>query len=1030
VLNYKQSSGYFSAYAEEGGVMTILTKLGIYWLGGLLLLSAPLQAAEIPEYLSLYREGRSLEQAGQVAQALDLYEQAATRSRQENPEDAAKILHWMGRVYQQQRVFDKAENALREALQLREQHLGASHEAVAVSADALAGLYFELGRYPDAEDLYRRALSIDEQILGASHWKVALRLNNLAELKRTLGNYDQAEKLLLRALEIDKQQWGEEHSNVAVRLSNLAEVYRYQGAYPKAKTLLEQALAMDEKLYQANELSALNLGIRYNNLGQLYLTLGDIAKARPYYEKALELWRQDPGENSPVSAAGLNNLGWLAYLDKNYRQATELYDRALAIVRQAYGAQHPDIARNLNNLGLLYAAQKDIDNAERAYTEALVQWRVLYGEDHPNTLKTANNLAKLYRESQRQSQAEDLLKQTLVRTRRIENPALLWQVYDNLARLLGQNGDTGAAILMAKQAVNTLQDLRLSLAGMDKELQHSFMHDKQGAYQYLADLLMGHGRLGEGQEVLMMLKEEAYFDFITRSADHDERVLRAAYSDDERAWVERALLVDSLPLVLAQADPSPLRQDDDSANALIAFNKYFEALKEAFREAQADATAAQVAATVEDRELAAQALEYRGLRGRTDLSAAEDQRRLELRQVLFNASKSFNACLGELQTFAKFQGQNLDTLRALQHTLLEMGHQAVLLNYLITPQRLRIILTTPDIQLCRESEISAAELDEAIQKFRTALQNRRNYPAREARNLYRVLIEPVAEDLRQAQAKTLMLALDGRLRYIPMAALYDGEKYLAENYALAMFTEAARDKLKDAPTPNWRMAGLGLTEAVAGFNPLPAVEQELKSLVRVNADDSQGVMPGIIKLNHDFNANSLLDILEQGYPVIHIASHFIFQPRTELDSYLLLGDGAALDLAKIRIGYNFNGVDLLTLSACQTAVGSIGEGDEVEGFGALAQKQGAKSVLATLWPVDDRSTGLFMKHLYRAHEEQAGLTKAQALQNAQQAFIAARRTAVAVERGELSVDKAQVLYQRDYDHPFYWAPFILMGNWL
>jgi CHAT domain-containing protein len=994
----------------------------------LLLASAAHVSAQ--DHLSLYREGRALEQAGQITSALDLYTRAIAQSRVSHPEDAAKILHWQGRVYQQQNQFDKAEAALTDALHIREQHLGAEHESVAVAADALAGLYFQLSRYQEAEALYQRALSLDELNLGAHHWKVALRLNNLAELARTLADYTRAETLLQRALEIDTQHWGEQHANVALRLSNLAEVYRYQGNYSKAKSLLERALDIDHTLYQAHEVSALNLGIRHNNLGQLYLTLGDTAKARPYYEQALNLWAQDPGADTAVTAAGLNNLAWLDYVDKDYRQATQRYDHALTLLRKIYGTQHPDIARSLNNMGLLYAAQKEFTHAEQAYTEALAQWRSIYDDNHPSTLRSANNLAKLYRENGRESQAEELLKQTLVRVRRLNHPLLLWQVYDNLARLLGQSGQNGAAILMAKQAVNTLQDVRLSLASMDKELQHSFMHDKQDSYHYLAELLMAQGRLAEGQEVLMMLKEEAYFDFITRSADRDDRQVRAVYSDEERTWVERALLVDNLPLgvTLAADSTDRLRQDDENANALVAFSKYFEALKEAFSEAQADAIALHTS-TAQDQQLAALALEYRSLRGRNDLNTTENQRRLELRQILFKAAESFNACLGELKFLEKFQAQNLDTLRALQHTLFEMGHHAVLLNYVITPQRLRIILTTPDIQLCRESIISATELDDAIQKFRQALQNRRTYPAREAQNLYRILIEPVAEDLHQAQAKTLMLALDGRLRYIPMAALFDGKQYLVENYALVMFTEAARDKLKDIPAPHWRMAGLGLTDAVSGFNALPAVEQELKSLVRVNSEDTQGIMPGIIKLNRDFNADSLLDVLEQNFPVLHIASHFIFQPRTEADSYLLLGDGAALDLGKIRVRYNFNGVDLLTLSACQTAVGTIGQGDEVEGFGALAQKQGAKSVLATLWPVDDRSTGKFMQHLYQIREQQ-GLTKAQALQKAQQAFIAARRTAVALERGELTIDDNTPLYQRDYDHPFYWAPFILMGNWL
>ena len=258
-----------------------------------------------------------------------------------------------------------------------------------------------------------------------------------------------------------------------------------------------------------------------------------------------------------------------------------------------------------------------------------------------------------------------------------------------------------------------------------------------------------------------------------------------------------------------------------------------------------------------------------------------------------------------------------------------------------------------------------------------------------------------------------MLSLDGKLRYLPIAALFDGEKYLAERFSFALYNEAARDKLKDQPKDDWKLAGFGVTKALRNFNALPAVEKELHSIIKETPSAQEGILSGIIKLDENFNQNALLSVLEQGFPVLHIASHFVFQPRTDQDAYLLLGNSDILTLAQIRSDYDFKSVDLLTLSACQTAVGSYGKGKEVEGFGALAQKQGAKSVIATLWPVDDRSTGLFMKHFYQI-KTQNKLTKGQALQQTQQAFIQA-----ATQR-----------YPIDFAHPYYWGPFILMGNWL
>jgi len=247
------------------------------------------------------------------------------------------------------------------------------------------------------------------------------------------------------------------------------------------------------------------------------------------------------------------------------------------------------------------------------------------------------------------------------------------------------------------------------------------------------------------------------------------------------------------------------------------------------------------------------------------------------------------------------------------------------------------------------------------------------------------------------------------LRYIPVAALHDGAHYMAEDFQIILFTEAAQTKLTSSPSAQWRLAGLGVTQAVADFSELPSVGAELESIVRKDAGDRDGVLPGIILLDEAFTEEAVQDVLDEEYPVLHVASHFVFQPGTERDSYLVLGDGTHLSLARILdLDLDFNSVELLTLSACETAVGGAdADGREIEGFGWLAQRQGAQAVLATLWPVADRSTAEFMLDLYRSRQSE-GLTKAAALQRTQIRFIQSQA----------------------YAHPFFWAPFILMGNWL
>lgn len=200
------------------------------------------------------------------------------------------------------------------------------------------------------------------------------------------------------------------------------------------------------------------------------------------------------------------------------------------------------------------------------------------------------------------------------------------------------------------------------------------------------------------------------------------------------------------------------------------------------------------------------------------------------------------------------------------------------------------------------------------------------------------------------------------------------------------------------------------------------------------------MLPGVVRLDSDFTPDQLSGDLWAGYPVVHIASHFKFKPGNEADSFVLLGSERKLTLADIQDGdYPLTEVDLLTLSACETAYGARdAHGREIESFGVLAQQQGAKAVLATLWPVADSSTAEFMAAFYRRRQQ--GMNKAEALRRTQVAFLRGEgrpsmglggnsegRGVVLADSAEDSGPSAAV---RSYAHPYYWAPFILMGNYL
>ncbi|MGH8615351.1 MAG: CHAT domain-containing protein [Gammaproteobacteria bacterium] len=211
------------------------------------------------------------------------------------------------------------------------------------------------------------------------------------------------------------------------------------------------------------------------------------------------------------------------------------------------------------------------------------------------------------------------------------------------------------------------------------------------------------------------------------------------------------------------------------------------------------------------------------------LTSEEEDRLEALGKDLTVARQQVLASLKELeQEFKRLEGErrdayterNIDEIERLRETLRNLGEGVVLVHYFMGEERLRILVTTPDIQIARDAPVKASGLNRLIHAYREVLQDPRK-PAFEAgTELYRLLIGPISTDLKQAGTQTLMVSLDGALRYLPLSALYDGQHYLVERYRVVVFTDAATHSLKDVPADAWRVAGLGLSHAVEGFRPL------------------------------------------------------------------------------------------------------------------------------------------------------------------------------------------------------------------
>jgi CHAT domain-containing protein len=281
-----------------------------------------------------------------------------------------------------------------------------------------------------------------------------------------------------------------------------------------------------------------------------------------------------------------------------------------------------------------------------------------------------------------------------------------------------------------------------------------------------------------------------------------------------------------------------------------------------------------------------------------------------------------------------------------------------------------------------------------------------------------------------------MWSIDSTIRYVPIAALHDGRQYLVSRFRNSLITPASLTRLTESSQQLWKGIGFGVSEAKGNFSALPGVPAELHRIFRQDgspAGKDGSPVQGKVELDTDFTRETFEAAMRQpDKAVVHIATHFDSRPGVAANSNLLLGDGSEVSLAEIEaMPRLFSGVDLLTLSACSTAfTNGTEDGREVDSFGTIAQRLGAKAVIASLWSVSDEATAQLMETMYRIRQDKPELGKSEALRQAQTQMADGVLKPQAAGQGERGVGVRRVQGGANaWTHPYYWAPFILIGNW-
>ncbi len=955
------------------------------------------------------------------------------RKKAENLQKATALLIKVKQL-RQDKKYDEALKLAQEALAFREAVYGAEHPFVAGALFTIAAIYYDQTNYTQSTAMYRRVLAMVEKSFGPEASSLENVLNNLGLSLQRQGQFAEAEACYQRALTLAEQVLSPAEADTIPTINNLASLYQERGQYPAAERFYQRAIAM---WTAAEGPDSPNLAYPLNNLGALQRQQGNLSAAEVSFQRSLDIFEKALGADHPNVAIVLNNLAETLRERGDNDRAEPLYQRGITILEAKIGGNSPTVASLLTNLGLVSMQRRDYPAAEATFRRALAIYESTLGNQHPLYATCLTNLAETFRLQGRFSEAETLYRQagaifekSLGNTHPAFAKALMSQGW-----MRGRRKDYVAADQLLHHAlriqtetyspnhpdvIQTLNNLSILTQQQNQPRQAlAFQTQANAAREHLLTINLVTG--SERQKFLYLkLADEETNRTLTlhlRSLPQDQDAARAALTVIlQRKGRALDAMTDVLALLRQQGTPDDLRRLDELT-----------ALK------------GQIAV-----------LTQRGP-GR----AKPDAHRAELK-VLQEQADTLEADLSRRSTQYRARFAPV-TLEAVQNAI---PPKAALLEYAVyapvapatgqpQPTRYAVYVLKADGTLHWADLGEAAPIDTAIQQFRRTLST----PTRQTTVLRRAgarlaaqVITPIAPAL--TGVRHLLLSPDGQLNLIPFEALPGrrGQQYLLEQFAITYLTSgrdllALQENREASPHPPVVFAapdyGSGDQLSLAGslfpaLQPLDGTENEAQTIQRLFPE-------AVVQTHATATGDRLLTVNRPRF--LHLATHGAFledapqpvsttadnlsraiglpqplnpdQVRRDsplLRSYLFFAGAnqaasksalTALEAAQL----NLWGTRLVVLSACQTGVGDVRNGDGVYGLRRAFVLTGAQTQVMSLWSVSDRATQMLMEDFYARLKR--GAPRGEALRQA----------------------RLQLRRQPRYAHPFYWASFILTGDW-
>jgi CHAT domain-containing protein/tetratricopeptide (TPR) repeat protein len=948
--------------------------------------------------------------------------------------------------------YREAEPLLRAQVEAFGRWLGEDHFETARAYDILGVNLFHQGRYADAVPLLQKALDVRRKAYGEEHPNTATSCNDLAICLSRQARYADALPLLRKALEIDRKAYGEEHPYTATAYNNLALNLTRQARHAEALPLLQKAVELLRKLHGEDHPST---ATAYNNLALNLQNQGRYADALPLYQKALDIRRKTLGDQHPETAQARHNLAGLLDRQGRYAEAEPLLMEALTIHRVASGENHPETAAAYNSLALNLRHQERYADALPLFQKALDVRRTVLGEDHPDTATACSNLALDLDALGRHAEARPLLQKALDVRRRVlgESHPLTATAYNNLAVNLSLQGRPADALPLLQKAL----EIDRHACGEDHP-------DTALAYRNLAMNLMDLGRIPEA------IRQG------TAAAESFERSRRVLSSSG--LGRSQAIGVDPLPaLVTALASQGQARE---------AWRRWESSLGRGLLD---DLSARQLRPLTPDQRGREEALlgQIQQLDERIGSLIARRGPGAQDRDVLDRLRRQRNTLNGQLveleqafeAQYGALGGQRAsleDVKAALPPDAALVGwvdvrgrngrtslHWACLVGPRGEPTWARVPGTGPAGAWTDQDDRRPGQLRAALRtrgpgwrELAEQLARQRLAPLDPQLGRVRRLIVLPSPDLAGVPIEVLLAAWSDRrppsVSYAPsgtmFAQLVKGKADRSRATKLLAVGDPLYDQSPTNPVPRLPGTRREVLAIAALFPPTAAT-------ILLGAEATEGAVQRLAALG---------ELADHRY--LHFATHGSVDPAVAMSSALILGPdaggrrpsaiAAAESDGRITAEQILNtwtlDADLVVFSACQTGLGRQAGGEGYLGFAQALFIKGARSLVLSQWNVSDVATALLMARFYRnLLGQRPGLSRPmpraealdeakQWLRNLTQEEATRQLTAIqqdgakeppAVPNGPPATQpppRPAPTGPRPFEHPQFWAPFILIGD--